>query len=48
VGGDFLHEIRRVGNTASFWDVCEESLNHAEPMTLEPFSISTNVAVGAC
>jgi len=48
VGGNFLHEIRRVVNTASFWDVCEEFLSHTEPMTLEPFSISTNVAVCAC
>jgi len=36
LGGNFLHDIRRVETTADFWRVCEESLNHDEPMTLEP------------
>jgi tRNA-dihydrouridine synthase len=45
---NFLHEIRRVKNTASFWDVCEEFLNHDEPMTLEPSTNSSEVAVGVC
>jgi hypothetical protein len=31
-----LHDIRRVETTADFWRVCEESLDHGEPMTLEP------------
>ncbi len=32
----FLHDIRRVETAADFWRVCEESLNHDQPMTLEP------------
>jgi len=36
LGGNFLHDIRRVATTADFWRVCEEFLNHNEPMTLEP------------
>ena len=36
VSEKFLHGIRRVETTADFWRVCEESLNHDEPMTLVP------------
>jgi len=36
VGENFLHEIRRVTTPAGFHRVCEEFLNHDEPMTLEP------------
>ena len=36
VGGQFLFEIRRVTTTADFFRVCEEFLNHDQPMTLEP------------
>jgi len=36
LGEKFLHDIRRVATTADFWRVCEEFLNHDEPMTLEP------------
>jgi tRNA-dihydrouridine synthase B len=32
----FLHDIRRVETEADFWRVCGESLNHEEPMKLEP------------
>ncbi|HEX7569452.1 MAG TPA: tRNA-dihydrouridine synthase family protein, partial [Verrucomicrobiae bacterium] len=32
----FLHDIRRVETTADFWRVCENFLDHDEPMTLEP------------
>ena len=32
----FLHDIRRVETAADFWRVCEESLDHQEPMKLEP------------
>jgi tRNA-dihydrouridine synthase B len=32
----FLFEIRRVTTTADFFRVCENFLNHDEPMTLEP------------
>ncbi len=36
VGGNFLHQIRRVETTADFFRVCEEFLDRDEPMTLEP------------
>ena len=36
LGGNFLHDIRRVETTADFWRVCDKFLNHDEPMTLEP------------
>jgi tRNA-dihydrouridine synthase len=32
----FLHDIRRVATTVDFWRVCEEFLDHDQPMTLEP------------
>ncbi len=37
--GRFLHEIRRVNTKADFFHVCEEFLNHDQPMSLEPFSL---------
>ena len=40
LGEKFLHDIRRVETTADFWRVCEEFLNHDEPMTLEPPMVS--------
>ena len=36
--GRFLHDIRRVGTKSDFFRVCEEFLNHEQPMALEPFS----------
>ena len=39
INGKFLHDIRRVETTADFWRVCEESLDHGEPMTLEPDTV---------
>ena len=36
IGEKFLHDIRRVATTKDFWRVCEEFLNHDQPMTLEP------------
>jgi tRNA-dihydrouridine synthase len=36
VGEKFLFKIRRVTTTVDFFRVCEEFLNHNEPMTLEP------------
>jgi tRNA-dihydrouridine synthase len=39
VSEKFLFEIRRVTATADFFRVCEDALNHGEPMTLEPVSI---------
>ena len=38
VGEEFLHEIRRVMTTADFFRVCEEFLDHGQPLTLEPDS----------
>ncbi len=38
--GQFLHQIRRVTTKACFLRVCEEFLNHDEPMLLEPFPIA--------
>jgi tRNA-dihydrouridine synthase len=40
IGEKFLHDIRRVAMTADFWRVCEEFLNHDQPMTLEPKPVS--------
>ena len=36
--GQFLHNIRRVETRTDFFRVCEEFLNHDEPMLLKPFS----------
>ncbi len=36
IEGQFLHDIRRVETTAGFFAICEQFLNHDEPMTLEP------------
>jgi tRNA-dihydrouridine synthase B len=35
--GQFLHQIRRVSTKADFFRVCEEFLDHDQPMPLEPF-----------
>ena len=40
VGEKFLHEIRRVTTEADFFRTCEDSLNHDQPMTLEPTVLS--------
>ena len=40
VSDKFLFKIRRVSTTAEFWRVCDEFLNHDEPMTLEPKPVS--------
>lgn len=37
--GKFLHEIRRVATEGEFFKVCEEFMNHDEPMRLEPFAL---------
>ena len=36
IGTPFLHDIRRVTTTADFWRVCEQFLDHDQPLTLEP------------
>ena len=40
VGEKFLHEIRRVTTQADFFRVCEEFLDHDQPMTLEQVVLS--------
>jgi hypothetical protein len=40
IGGDFLHDIRRVTTTADFFRTCGTFLDHNEPMTLEPVSVA--------
>lgn len=47
--GQFLHQIRRVTTRADFFRVCEEFLNHNDPLPLEPFSLDlkkTDVMAG--
>ena len=47
--GQFLHRVRRVTTRAEFFQVCEEFLNHDEPMPLEPFALDlkeTDVMAG--
>jgi tRNA-dihydrouridine synthase len=39
VSEKFLFEIRRVTTTADFFRMCENSLSHDQPLTLEPVSI---------
>jgi tRNA-dihydrouridine synthase len=36
ISQEFLHDIRRVTTKAEFFTVCLRSLDHGEPMTLEP------------
>ncbi len=38
--GQFLHQIRRVTTKADFFRVCEQFLNHDDPMPLEPFPLA--------
>ena len=40
--GLFLHQIRRVTTKADFFRVCQEFLNHDQPMPLEPFALTAN------
>jgi len=35
--GKFLHDIRRATTEADFFAICEDFLNHEQPMPLEPF-----------
>jgi len=37
--GQFLHQIRRVTTRAEFFRVCEDFLDHDQPMPLEPFQV---------
>jgi nifR3 family TIM-barrel protein len=48
--GQFLHQIRRVMTKADFFRVCEEFLDHDQPMPLEPFPLAlkeTDLLAGA-
>ena len=36
--GEFLHQIRRVATEGDFFHVCEEFLDHDQPLPLEPFT----------
>ena len=40
VNEKFLHDIRRVATTADFFRLCENVLNHDEPMPLEPVPVA--------
>ncbi|MBI3191943.1 MAG: tRNA-dihydrouridine synthase, partial [Pedosphaera parvula] len=42
--GRFLHDIRRVATKADFFRVCEEFLDHDQPLPLEPFALSLHPA----
>ncbi len=47
--GKFLHEIRRVTTETAFFQLCEQFLDHDEPMPLEPFDLGlkeTDVMAG--
>ncbi len=42
--GQFLHRIRRVANKTDFFLVCQEFLDHDQPMPLEPFRLNLHEA----
>jgi tRNA-dihydrouridine synthase len=42
--GQFLHQIRRVTTKSDFFSVCENFLDHDEPMPLEPFRLDLHPA----
>ena len=46
--GRFLHDIRRVTTRADFFGVCEEHLDHAGPMPLEPFAVTSAGRLHEC
>jgi tRNA-dihydrouridine synthase B len=37
-GGGFLHQIRRASSEPEFFRICEDYLNHDQPMALEPYA----------
>lgn len=43
-GGEFLHRIRRVSTKGDFFKVCEDFLNHDQPMPLKPFQLDLKEA----
>jgi tRNA-dihydrouridine synthase len=42
--GQFLHQIRRVTTKSDFFGICENFLDHDEPMPLEPFRLDLHPA----
>jgi nifR3 family TIM-barrel protein len=42
--GQFLHQIRRVTSRGDFFRVCEDFLDHGQPMPLEPFRLNLHEA----
>ena len=46
--GRFLREIRRVTTQAAFLDLCQEFLDHSNPMKLEPFDIPFSPSEKTC
>jgi tRNA-dihydrouridine synthase len=44
VGEKFLYDIRRVATPSDFWRVCEEFLDHDQPLTLEPMAVGATIA----
>lgn len=44
--GAFLHAIRRVDSVATFFSVCGDYLDHAEPMELTPFQTMNGLIRG--
>ena len=47
ISPEFLHAVRRVGSKAEFFALCEEHLDHDEPMTLEVFPEKMATALAA-
>ncbi|SVD30999.1 uncharacterized protein METZ01_LOCUS383853 [marine metagenome] len=37
--GDFLHSIRRAQTETDFFTICEDHLQHDQPMPLEPMDL---------
>ncbi|HEX3627993.1 MAG TPA: tRNA-dihydrouridine synthase family protein [Verrucomicrobiae bacterium] len=42
--GQFLHQIRRVSTKVDFFRVCDEFLDHDQPLPLEPFPVNVEKA----
>lgn len=42
--GQFLHRVRRAASRSEFFSLCEEFLQHDQPMPLEPFRLSLHEA----
>jgi tRNA-dihydrouridine synthase len=42
--GQFLHRIRRAATKAEFFGICDQFLDHDQPMALEPFRLNLHEA----